>query len=36
VAYSVGTSATGAFPNKLPLLGRWNRENPDNQQGNDE
>ncbi|CAN0365612.1 unnamed protein product, partial [Scytosiphon promiscuus] len=36
VAYSVGTSATGAFPNKLPLLGRWNRENPDNQQGDDE
>ncbi|CAM9698394.1 unnamed protein product, partial [Hapterophycus canaliculatus] len=27
VAYSVGASATGAFPNKLPLLGRWNREN---------
>ncbi|CAM9138886.1 unnamed protein product [Pylaiella littoralis] len=36
VAYSVGTSATGSFPNKLPLLGRLNRENPDNQQGDDE
>lgn len=32
VAYSIGTSATGAFPNKLPLLGRANRENPDNEQ----
>ncbi|CAB1096592.1 unnamed protein product [Ectocarpus sp. CCAP 1310/34] len=32
VAYSVGTSATGSFPNKLPLLGRLNRENPENQQ----
>lgn len=29
VAYSVGTSAMGEFPNKLPLLGRMNRENPD-------
>ncbi|CAN0333841.1 unnamed protein product [Scytosiphon promiscuus] len=36
VAYSVGTSATGAFPNKLPLLGRLNRENPDNQQGGEQ
>ena len=29
VAYSVVTSSTGSFPNKLPLLGRMNRENPD-------
>lgn len=29
VAYSIATSATGEFPNKLPLLGRMNRENPD-------
>ncbi|CAM9952489.1 unnamed protein product, partial [Laminaria digitata] len=29
VAYSVVTSSTGSFPNKLPLLGRLNRENPD-------
>eukprot|EP00904_Undaria_pinnatifida_P012314 jgi/Undpi1/8212/HiC_scaffold_25.g10682.m1 len=29
VAYSVLTSSTGSFPNKLPLLGRMNRENPD-------
>ncbi|CAN0003795.1 unnamed protein product [Ectocarpus sp. 12 AP-2014] len=36
VAYSVGTSATGSFPNKLPLLGRLNRENPDNQEGGEE
>eukprot|EP00752_Nemacystus_decipiens_P008147 g7286.t1 len=32
VAYSVGTSVTGSFPNKLPLFGRLNRENPDNRQ----
>ncbi|CBJ30360.1 conserved unknown protein [Ectocarpus siliculosus] len=36
VAYSVGTSATGSFPNKLPLLGRLNRENPDNELEGDE
>lgn len=35
VAYSVGTSATGSFPNKLPLLGRLNRENPDYQDGDE-
>lgn len=29
VVYSIATSATGEFPNKLPLLGRINRENPD-------
>ncbi|CAN0416278.1 unnamed protein product, partial [Laminaria digitata] len=32
VAYSVGGSAAGSFPNKLPLLGRMNRENPDREQ----
>ena len=32
VAYSVGASAGGVFPNKLPLLGRMNRENPDREQ----
>ncbi|CAB1109352.1 unnamed protein product [Ectocarpus sp. CCAP 1310/34] len=36
VAYSVGTSATGSFPSKLPLLGRLNRENPGNEQEGDE
>ncbi|CAN0231800.1 unnamed protein product [Ectocarpus sp. 12 AP-2014] len=36
VAYSVGTSATGSFPDKLPLLGRLNRENPDNELEGDE
>lgn len=29
VAYSVGSSAVGSFPNKLPFFGRINRENPD-------
>ena len=29
VFYSIGSSATGTFPNKLPLFGRLNRENPD-------
>lgn len=29
VVYSVASSATGTFPNKLPLFGRLNRENPD-------
>lgn len=29
VAYSIGTSATGKIPNKLPFFGRINRENPD-------
>ncbi|CAN0342774.1 unnamed protein product [Ascophyllum nodosum] len=29
VAYSIGVSATGAFPNKLPIIGRLNRENPE-------
>ena len=29
VLYSVVTSSTSSFPNKLPLLGRVNRENPD-------
>lgn len=29
VAYSVSASSLGIFPNKLPLLGRFNRENPD-------
>lgn len=29
VAYSVVVSATGDFPNKLPIIGRLNRENPD-------
>nr|AUO68235.1 Tic20-like protein [Saccharina japonica] len=32
VAYSVVTSSTGSFPNKLPLLGRLNRENPDREE----
>ena len=32
VAYSVGASANGAFPNKLPLLGKMNRENPDREE----
>ena len=36
VAYSVGTSATGSFPSKLPLLGRLNRENPDFEEEGDE
>ena len=29
VAYSIGVSATGAFPNKLLIIGRLNRENPE-------
>lgn len=33
VAYSVASSAVGSFPNKLPLIGRLNRENP--KTGND-
>ncbi|CAM9518962.1 unnamed protein product [Laminaria digitata] len=36
VAYSVVTSSTGSFPNKLPLLGRLNRENPDREGGEGE
>nr|AUO68224.1 Tic20-like protein [Saccharina japonica] len=32
VAYSVVTSSTGSFPNKLPLLGRLNREDPDREE----
>nr|AUO68226.1 Tic20-like protein [Saccharina japonica] len=32
VAYSVVTSSTGSFPNKLPLLGHLNRENPDREE----
>lgn len=29
VAYCIGASAMGTFPNKLPLFDRLNRENPD-------
>ena len=29
VTYSIGVSATGTFPNKLPIIGRLNRENPE-------
>lgn len=29
VVYSIGSSATGTLPTKLPLFGRLNRENPD-------
>lgn len=29
VVYSIASSATGSFPNKLPLFARLNRENPD-------
>lgn len=29
VVYSIGSSATGTLPNKLPLFGSLNRENPD-------
>ena len=29
IVYSVATSAVGTFPNKLPLFGPINRENPD-------
>lgn len=29
VIYSVVASALGRFPNKLPILGQMNRENPD-------
>ncbi|CAM9640001.1 unnamed protein product [Choristocarpus tenellus] len=37
VAYSVGTSSLGIFPNKLPVLGAINRENPDREEvGGDE
>lgn len=36
VAYSVGTSATGSFPNKLPLLGRLNRESPEKSEEEEE
>ena len=32
VAYSVGSSALGEFPNKLPFFGRINRENPDQEE----
>ena len=32
VLYSVVTSSTGSFPNKLPLLSRVNRENPDREE----
>lgn len=31
VAYSVGSSALGYFPNKIPFYGRINRDNPDNE-----
>ncbi|CAN0317099.1 unnamed protein product, partial [Scytosiphon promiscuus] len=36
VAYSVATSSTGSFPNKLPFLGRLNRENPDGEEEEEE
>lgn len=29
VAYSVGSSAMGKYPNKIPFFGRINRDNPD-------
>lgn len=29
IAYSIGSSALGYFPNKLPFFGRINRDNPD-------
>ncbi|CAM9471350.1 unnamed protein product, partial [Sphacelaria rigidula] len=32
VAYSVGSSAFGEFPNKLPFFGRINRENPEQEE----
>ncbi|CAM9663215.1 unnamed protein product [Discosporangium mesarthrocarpum] len=33
MAYSVGSSALGIFPNKIPIIGAINRENPDKEGG---